>query len=87
MNEQKDGAANALNRRDLLKVGTSLAAATMVPALAKAATSKPPNVVVIFGDDIGYWNVGVYTHNMMGATPHIETNRRAAKSSITTRPT
>src|SRR6478672_7793618 len=35
------------------------------------AQSKP-NIVVIFGDDIGYWNVGAYTHGMMGRTPSID---------------
>ena len=33
---------------------------------------KKPNIVVIFGDDIGMWNVGAYTHGMMGRTPHID---------------
>ncbi|MBV8833094.1 MAG: sulfatase-like hydrolase/transferase [Acidobacteriaceae bacterium] len=36
------------------------------------AQEKKPNIVVIFGDDIGYWNVGAYTHGMMGATPNID---------------
>ena len=31
-----------------------------------------PNIVVIFGDDIGMWNVGLYTHGMMGWTPSID---------------
>lgn len=31
-----------------------------------------PNIVVIFGDDIGMWNVGAYTHGMMGRTPNID---------------
>ena len=33
---------------------------------------KKPNILVIFGDDIGTWNVGVYSHNMMGKTPNID---------------
>jgi arylsulfatase len=36
------------------------------------AQSKKPNIVVIFGDDIGMWNVGAYSHGMMGRTPHID---------------
>lgn len=36
------------------------------------AADKPPNIVVIFGDDIGTWNVGAYTHGMMGKTPNID---------------
>src|SRR6188768_2166064 len=34
--------------------------------------SSLPNILVIFGDDIGLWNVGVYTHGMMGRTPNID---------------
>jgi len=46
--------------------------------LTSAATSdavaktERPNILVIFGDDIGMWNVGVYTHGMMGRTPNID---------------
>jgi arylsulfatase len=36
------------------------------------AQTKKPNIVVIWGDDIGMWNVGVYTHGMMGRTPNID---------------
>jgi arylsulfatase A-like enzyme len=36
------------------------------------AQQQRPNIVVIFGDDIGYWNVGAYTHGMMGRTPNID---------------
>src|SRR5262245_35410969 len=43
------------------------------------AQEKKPNIVVIFGDDIGTWNVGYYTHGMMGRTPNID---RIAKEGI-----
>src|SRR5262245_20632162 len=36
------------------------------------AKQDKPNTLVIFGDDIGMWNVGVYTHGMMGNTPSID---------------
>jgi hypothetical protein len=36
------------------------------------AQQKKPNIVVIWGDDIGMWNVGAYTHGMMGRTPNID---------------
>lgn len=36
------------------------------------AKDSKPNILVIFGDDIGMWNVGVYTHGMMGHTPNID---------------
>lgn len=38
--------------------------------------SKQPNIPVIFGDDIGMWNVGAYTHGMMGRTPNIDSIAR-----------
>jgi len=48
-------------------------AATVLPQDALAqATARKPNIVVIFGDDIGTWNVGAYTHGMMGKTPNID---------------
>ena len=43
------------------------------PALAQ---DRKPNILVIFGDDIGYWNVGAYTHGMMGRTPNIDSIAR-----------
>jgi arylsulfatase A-like enzyme len=34
---------------------------------------KKPNILVIFGDDIGYWNVSAYNRGMMGyRTPNID---------------
>ena len=53
-----------------------LAIGLAVPA---AAQNAKPNIVVIFGDDIGMWNVGAYTHGMMGRTPNID---RIAKEGI-----
>ena len=35
-----------------------------------------PNILVIWGDDIGTWNVGAYTHGMMGRTPNIDSIAR-----------
>src|SRR5262249_13025361 len=45
--------------------------ALIAPAQAQAPATRP-NIVVIFGDDIGMWNVGAYTHGMMGRTPSID---------------
>ena len=36
------------------------------------AKSGKPNILVIFGDDIGMWNVGAYANGMMGKTPNID---------------
>lgn len=41
---------------------------------------KKPNFLVIWGDDIGYWNLSVYSHGMMGyQTPNID---RVAKEGM-----
>ncbi len=38
-----------------------------------AQGTKRPNILVIFGDDIGYWNLSAYHQGMMGySTPNID---------------
>ena len=50
----------------------SLAAVNMT-AYAQATSAKPPNILVIFGDDIGYSNISAYNLGMMGYhTPNID---------------
>src|SRR5689334_9770387 len=37
------------------------------------ANNKKPNILVIFGDDIGIWNLSCYSSGMMGyRTPNID---------------
>jgi arylsulfatase len=46
-----------------------------VPAAAQkpAAGASKPNILIIWGDDIGYWNVSAYNQGMMGyKTPNID---------------
>ena len=60
----------------------SLAALTMAAAPAVAQQQKP-NILVIMGDDIGYWNISAYNRGMMGyRTPNID--RIAAEGAIFT---
>ncbi len=34
---------------------------------------RKPNILVIWGDDIGYWNISAYNRGMMGyRTPNID---------------
>ena len=41
--------------------------------LANGQQQKKPNILVIFGDDVGYWNVSAYNRGMMGyRTPNID---------------
>jgi arylsulfatase len=36
-------------------------------------TSKKPNILIIWGDDIGIWNISAYHRGMMGGrTPNID---------------
>jgi arylsulfatase len=77
----------AVSRRNLLLAGTTLAAAPAVGSAVAVKTAlaqqqsggRRPNILVIFGDDIGMWNVGAYCNGMMGRTPNID---RIAKEGI-----
>jgi arylsulfatase A-like enzyme len=44
----------------------------LLGAASAQAADKKPNIVVIWGDDIGTWNISAYTHGMMGRTPNID---------------
>ncbi|GJM62868.1 arylsulfatase [Persicobacter diffluens] len=46
----------------------------VVPVMAeKGKSGKKPNILVIMGDDIGYWNISAYNQGMMaGSTPNID---------------
>ncbi|MFM8409446.1 MAG: sulfatase-like hydrolase/transferase, partial [Alphaproteobacteria bacterium] len=55
--------------------GPPPAAHAEAPAVAapKAAGTRKPNILVLWGDDIGYFNVGAYNMGMMGyRTPNID---------------
>ena len=87
---------SALNRRSMLLGGTvlaatagSLASAPMQtaqaqqPAPAPAAGGRKPNILVIFGDDIGIPQISAYTMGLMGyRTPNID--RIASEGAIFT---
>jgi arylsulfatase len=50
------------------------------PQLALAQPAKPPNILVIWGDDIGTWNISHNNRGMMGyQTPSID---RIAKEGV-----
>jgi arylsulfatase A-like enzyme len=81
--------SRALDRRSILLGGTTLAAVSAMTAAAPVRTAqaqqKPqpqrqgapasgkPNILVIFGDDIGITNVSTYAQGLMGyETPNID---------------
>src|SRR6266404_1299046 len=50
---------------------TAIGAAASAPAMAQQP--QKPNILVIMGDDIGYWNISAYNRGMMGySTPNID---------------
>ena len=68
-----------MNRILLHFAGLICAAALCVPGITQAAEKKP-NILVIFGDDIGIANISAYSGGLMGyETPNID---RVAKEGI-----
>ena len=73
-----------LNRRNMLLAGTTLAAASALgtaasvqKAVAQAQQAAPagqkPNILVIMGDDVGWFNIGAYHQGIMsGKTPNLD---------------
>ena len=58
------------SRRLGLLLASFLALASSAVAQAPA---KKPNILIIWGDDIGYWNISAYNQGMMGyKTPNID---------------
>jgi arylsulfatase A-like enzyme len=69
---------NVISRRQVLLAGgsaialTALSPVLSIPALAQTGAKKP-NILVIFGDDIGWWNTSAYNRGQMGyQTPNID---------------
>ncbi len=61
----------------VVAVGSILATGTLIPATVEAqqktSTKDKPNILVIMGDDIGWFNPGCYNRGMMGyQTPNID---------------
>ena len=75
-----------LSRRNILLAGTSLAAATAINAVdrtqiaqaqqsqqSQAPSGRKPNILVIWGDDVGIANISAYSNGLMGyETPNID---------------
>ncbi len=76
----------SLDRRRILLGGTSMAAASALGAAAPTRTAQAqqqpaplpaprqrPNILVIFGDDVGVANISAYSNGLMGyETPNID---------------
>ena len=73
----------ALNRRNMLLASTTIAAASALgsvtgveKAIAQAQSAPSgakPNILVIMGDDVGWFNIGAYHRGIMsGKTPNLD---------------
>ena len=81
--DNKPSLANhALNRRKMLLGGTTLAAASAIVASdplhvaqaqaqtqTTASDGKKPNILVVFGDDIGQSNISAYARTVSASSP------------------
>ena len=60
-------------RTHAVSATTALALLALVATAAAQAPAKKPNILVIFGDDIGQTNVSAYSMGVMGyRTPNID---------------
>ena len=76
-NTSQSTSHSAVNSNLLNKAASSLATMTMAPSTKRA---KKPNIVIIWGDDIGQSNISAYSMGMMGyRTPNID---RVAKEGM-----
>jgi arylsulfatase len=67
--------------RSVFMVAAILAVLAFIAGPVSATKAKKPNILVIWGDDIGQSNISAYTHGMMGyQTPNID---RVAKEGMT----
>src|SRR6201994_4270772 len=89
MSEEKNKAGHDMSRRNVLLATTSLAAASALGAAAsvekamaqaqaqalaqQASSGQRPNILVIMGDDVGWFNIGAYHQGMMSSkTPNLD---------------
>ncbi len=65
-----------MKRNNLIKhmLAALIVTSALLPAAPMAQSqSKKPNILILWGDDIGYWNVSAYNQGMMGyKTPNID---------------
>jgi len=78
---KKSSLKQDISRRNILMSAGSLAALSAMAGAATLVQSQParaqagakPNILVIFGDDVGIANISAYSHGLMGyPTPNID---------------
>ncbi len=58
-----------MKRNHLMKcmLAALIVVSALLPAVPTAQSqTKKPNILILWGDDIGYWNVSAYNQGMMG---------------------
>jgi arylsulfatase len=69
-----------LFRKHIFSKGIAICLVAMLASTVHAATADKPNIVIIWGDDIGQSNVSAYSMGLMGyQTPNID---RVAKEGM-----
>jgi hypothetical protein len=62
-----------MNKSRTIGLGLLASLASMIVAPGLAQPQPKPNIVVIMGDDIGYWNISAYNRGQMGyRTPNLD---------------
>jgi arylsulfatase len=60
-------------RLDIVKAAAMAAMVFSASSVAQAQDAKKPNIVVIMGDDVGWFNIGAYHQGIMaGKTPNLD---------------
>ncbi len=74
MNSKRKGfdaiMSSSITRREFISRSGAAAATATVMSKARAATAKPPNIVVIMADDMGYSDIGCYGGEIQ--TPNLD---------------
>ena len=67
------------NKLKKTALATAIAAGALI-GVHSQASDKPPNLLVIWGDDIGQFNISAYNMGMMGyKTPNIDSIAKQRK--------
>ncbi len=73
------------NQKTVAYFWITLAAASIMSVISSTWAAEKPNILVIWGDDVGVHNISAYNHGIMGyETPNID--RLASEGSFSQMP-
>jgi hypothetical protein len=68
-------------------VGLTAGAALLSVTSSVQAADKKPNIVIIWGDDVGQSDISVYSHGLMGfKTPNIDRMAKEGRNQVRNAP-